>query len=202
MGRPVAETRHTGLERTARDEVEAIRTLLADVYQDAGDGRTLIRELVQNADDARASKLVFSVVDRGWTNAENSLLSGPALVVANDGPFSERDHAGLHRAIGGSKRGEAGKVGRFGVGMKSIFHLCEAFVYLGAEGGTLRPGVLNPWTGISGEDHDPIHPDWDTFTDQDRRRIEQLGENLLGGFDEGFVQWIPLRRRDHIDRGA
>src|SRR6202158_2419591 len=72
--------------RSALDEVKAIQTLLSDVYKDAGDGRTLLRELVQNADDAGAERLVFTGLDRGWPQAANSLLRGPALLVANDGP--------------------------------------------------------------------------------------------------------------------
>jgi hypothetical protein len=43
--------------RSALDEIKAIQTLLSDVYKDAGDGRTLLRELVQNADDAGAERL-------------------------------------------------------------------------------------------------------------------------------------------------
>ena len=134
--------------RSALDQVKAIQTLLSDVYKDAGEGRTLLRELVQNADDAGAQRLVFGVLDRGWPEAGNSLLRGPALMVANDGPFLVKDREALHQAIGGSKAEDTGKVGRFGVGLKSVFHICEALVYLGAGGGILRPGALNPWARI------------------------------------------------------
>ena len=105
-------------------KVKAIQMLLSDVYKDAGDGRTLLRELVQNADDAGAQRLVFGVFDRGWPQAGNSLLRGPALMVAIDGPFLVEDREALHQAIGGSKAEDTGKVGRFGVGLKSVFHIC------------------------------------------------------------------------------
>jgi hypothetical protein len=144
--------------RSALDEVRAIQTLLSDVYRDVGDGRTLLRELVQNADDAGAQRLVFGVWSRGWPQAENSLLRGPALLVANDGPFPAKHRNALHLALGGSKAGDTGQVGRFGVGLKSGFHICGALVYLGADKGTLRPGALNPWAGTGeGGDADPIH---------------------------------------------
>ena len=107
--------------RSALDEVKAIQTLLSDVYKDAGDGRTLLRELVQNADDAGAERLVFGVWSRGWSQAENGLLRGPALLVANDGPFPAKHRNALHLALGGSKADDTGKVGRFGVGLKSVF---------------------------------------------------------------------------------
>ncbi len=187
--------------RSALDEVKAIQTLLADTYKDAGDGRTLVRELVQNADDARAGRLAFAVLDQGWSEARNGLLLGPALLVANDGPFSAVDRDALHQALGGSKAEDAGKVGRFGIGLKSVFHVCEAIVYVGAEEGVLRPGALNPWAG-TGEcgDADPIHPDWDALEDDDLERLLGVATELLGRFDNGLILWIPLRRPIHLDR--
>ena len=187
--------------RSALDEVKAIQTLLSDVYKDAGDGRTLLRELVQNADDAGAERLVFGVFDRGWPQAGNSLLRGPALLVANDGPFFAKHRNALHLALGGSKADDTGKVGRFGVGLKSVFHICEAFVYLGADKGILRPGALNPWAGTGEEgDADPIHPDWDQVGDEDLERLHRVAKLLLAKFDNGLLQWFPLRRSEHLDR--
>lgn len=190
--------------RDPLDEVKAIQTLLADVYKDAGDGRTLLRELVQNADDAGASRLVFAVLGHGWSEARNSLLHGPALVVANDGPFRSSDRDGLHRALGGSKADEAEKVGRFGIGLKSVFHACEAFIYVGAEGGTLRPGALNPWAGTGGgrDSADPVHPDWNDVDDDDLERLLGVARLLLGPFADGFVLWVPLRIPSHVDRAV
>ena len=189
------------IERSALDEVRTIQTLLQDAYKDAGDGRTLVRELVQNADDAEASRLVFVVLDEGLPDADNSLLRGPALLVANNGAFRERDWKGIHQALGGSKAEELGKVGRFGVGLKSAFHICEAVVYFGAENDLLRPGVLNPWagTGESG-DADPIHPDWDWVDDADVDRLRAAATSLLSGFRNGLLLWVPLRLRAHLDR--
>ncbi len=187
--------------RSAIDEVKSIQTILADLYKDAGDGRTLLRELVQNADDAKANRLVFVVLDRGWPDANNSLLRGPALVALNDGPFPARDRNALHQALGGSKGEDAGKVGRFGIGLKSVFHICEAIVYVGAEGGVLRPGALNPWAGTGGSGNsDPLHPDWDTVDDHDLGRLVPVAEKLLGGFEKGLLLWIPLRDASHLDR--
>ena len=36
---------NTGIVRSPLDEIKAIKTLLADVYRDVGDGRTLARKL-------------------------------------------------------------------------------------------------------------------------------------------------------------
>lgn len=200
-GRRVDRRPDARIVRSALDEVKAIQTLLADVYRDPGDGRTLVRELVQNADDACAKRLVLAVLDQGWPEARNGLLRGPGLLVANDGPFPERDHGALHEALGGSKADDAAKVGRFGIGLKSVFHICEAFVYLGAEPGVLRPGALNPWAGTGdGGDADPRHPDWDTVEDGDRERLLSIAKRLFEEFENGLVLWIPLRRPAHLDR--
>ena len=191
---------NAGIVRSPLDEIKAIQGLLADVYRDAGDGRTLFRELVQNADDAGAHRLRLVVLERGWPDARNSLLRGPALFVVNDGAFPDRDREALHKAIGGSKEAEVGKIGTFGIGLKSVFHICEAFLYLGAEKSEWRGGVLNPWAG-TGEngDADPLHPDWDEI---DVERMRSVTTELLGNTGNGLLLWIPLRRPEHLDRGA
>ena len=191
-----------GIVRDPRDEIEAIQSLLADVYRDAGDGRTLFRELVQNADDAEARRLTLVVLEDGWHDAQNSLLRGPALLVANDGPFPTKDREALHKAIGGSKKADVDKIGTFGIGLKSVFHICEAFLYIGAAQSEWWPGVLNPWYG-TGEDGrgDPLFPDWDVVGEEDRQRLRVAEKHLLGETDGGLLLWIPLRRNEH-DRGT
>lgn len=195
--------RNAGIVRSPLDEITAIRTLLADVYRDAGDGRTLFRELVQNADDAVARRLGLAALERGWPDARNSLLRGPALLVANDGAFPDKDREALHKAIGGSKEDAVDKIGTFGIGLKSVFHICEAFLYMGAQKSQWRAGVLNPWagTGENGE-ADPLHPDWDTVAAEDVERLRSVTADLLGQTSSGLLLWIPLRRHDHLDRGA
>ena len=191
-----------GIVRNRIDEVKAIQSLLADVYRDAGDGRTLFRELVQNADDSGARQLKFAVLESGWRDARNSLLRGPALLVANDGPFPARDREALHMAIGGSKEGDVDKIGTFGIGLKSVFHICEAFLYIGADQSEWWPDVLNPWWGTGRDGSpDPLFPDWDVVDEHDQERLRVAVKPLLGETDTGLLLWIPLRRHEH-DRGA
>ena len=194
---------NAGIVRSPLDEIKAIQTLLADVYKDAGDGRTLFRELVQNADDAGSQRLGLVVLERGWPDARNGLLRGPALLVANDGAFRNKDREALHKAIGGSKEDEVGKIGTFGIGLKSVFHLCEAFLYMGAEKSEWLAGVLNPWAGTGGYGNaDPLHPDWDAIDEIDVERLRSVTTRLLGNTTNGLLLWIPLRRPEHLDRSA
>ena len=192
-----------GYVRDSNDEIEALQSLLDDVYTDAGDGRTLLRELVQNADDARAQQLTLTVLEEGWHDARNSLLRGPALLVANDGPFLGRHRRALYKAIGGSKKGNVDKIGTFGIGLKSVFHICEAFLYIGAADSQWRLGVLNPWwgTGERGEEGDPLFHDWDSLLGEDQERLHVAMRSLLGETSDGLLLWIPLRRDEH-DRGT
>ena len=179
-------------------ELKAIQSLLKDVYSDP---RTIIRELVQNADDAEATHVEFVLLEQGMPDATNSLLRGPALLVANDGPFSNADADALHQAVGGSKEDDASKVGTFGLGLKSVFHICEAFAYVGAIGSSRTEGVLNPWIGTGDSDGDPIHPDWDGLDGRDRGRLRSTAEELLHGLHDGLLLWLPLRCAEHLDRG-
>lgn len=136
----------TGITRHPSDEIKAIRALLDDVYKDGGDGSTIVRELIQNADDAGASRVELVILDQGFAEPRNSLLRGPALLVANNGAFSQDDATALHQAIGGSKEDDPSKIGTFGIGLKSVFHACEAFAYVGASASHEVVRVLNPWT--------------------------------------------------------
>lgn len=179
-------------------ELKAIQSLLKDVYSDP---RTIIRELVQNADDAEATHVEFVLLEQGMPDATNSLLRGPALLVANNGPFSNADADALHQAVGGSKEDDASKVGTFGLGLKSVFHICEAFAYVGATGSSRTEGVLNPWIGTGDSAGDPIHPDWDGLDGRDRGRLNRAAEELLDGLHDGLLLWLPLRCAEHLDRG-
>ena len=180
-------------------EVKAIQSLLKDVYSDPG---TIVRELIQNADDACATRIEFLVVREGLPDATNSLLRGPALLVANNGPFSSTDADALHLAIGGSKEGDASKVGTFGLGLKSVFHICEAFAYVGAKASRRIEGILNPWIGTGGNGDDPVNPDWNVLSGVERERLVRIAEDLLNGLCDGLLLWLPLRCAGHLNRGG
>lgn len=83
------------------EDLAAMERYMAESY----DGRTLI-ELLQNADDAGAKRLIVRSV-------------GSSLVVANDGrPFSEQDLISICRSGSSSKR-RGQNIGYRGVGFKS-----------------------------------------------------------------------------------
>ena len=107
---------------------------------------TVLKELLQNADDAKAKRM-YIILDKrrhgtkclpsdNWKD-----LQGPALLVWNDSVFSEDDLSGIQRLGLGNKRTDAESIGMFGIGFNVVYHLtdCPSFI---SDGTTLC--VLDP----------------------------------------------------------
>ena len=104
--------------------VNQIKSNLQDRYES---GYPILKELLQNADDAAARHFPLDALP-GWPNAGNPLLNGPGLLVVNDGTLTDDDRRGL-LAFGESvKASDRAAIGKFGLGQKAVFHLCDAFV--------------------------------------------------------------------------
>ncbi len=95
-------------------------------------GSQILKELLQNADDAGATRF-FVCLDKR-KNAYNckSLLSremgefqGPSLYAFDDVEFKEIDYASIQRVGDGLKRGDPTKTGQFGLGFNSCYHLTD-----------------------------------------------------------------------------
>ena len=84
--------------------------------------------MIQNADDAGARTVWFYVDERqhGTSDLPHPKLArfqGPALVAANDACFTEEDWEGIQRLQQSIKAEDPFKVGRFGVGFNSVYHI-------------------------------------------------------------------------------
>ena len=100
---------------------------------------SIFREFIQNADDAKASEIVF-VLDNRVTHPDTLLVSEtpkwkdlhktPALCIFNDRPFSEEDIQNICKLGRGGKGETADTIGRFGIGFNVAYHLtdCPMFV--------------------------------------------------------------------------
>ncbi len=84
--------------------------------------------MIQNADDAGASIVQFFVDNRhhGTSNLVSPKLAdyqGPALISANDAMFTDDDWIGIQKLQQSIKAEDPFKVGRFGIGFNSVYHI-------------------------------------------------------------------------------
>lgn len=75
-------------------------------------GSSIISEMLQNADDAAASKAMFQ-------------FRAQDFLAWNDSIFSDQDWENLTSIASGGKRNEEGKIGTWGTGFLSVFHLTD-----------------------------------------------------------------------------
>lgn len=116
----------------------AIRNFLGQMME--GETRVapaVIKELIQNADDAGADS-IWVVLDERVSpeniSGELSRLYGPALIVGNNASFrtadevkegEKDDFAAICDVASGHKRAQATAAGRFGIGFNSVYFLTD-----------------------------------------------------------------------------
>ena len=185
-----------GFNHSPLTDIQQIRNDLRDRYQE---GVPIIKEFLQNADDAQASRLHI-----GWHYAlpgiDHPLLHSPSLFVLNNGEFRFEDQKSINHIGISAKAANATTIGKFGLGLKSVFHLCEAFFYLWSEHDTIE--ILNPWYDKA----PPNHDNWEleglsTIASNARQTIvERLEATGLSNWQNWFCLWIPLRQECHCER--
>ena len=93
------------------------------------EGTAIIKELVQNADDAGA-KRVSICLDRRMHGTQAladpglAAFQGPALLAYNDSIFTENDFRSIQRIGDSLKKAseDQTKIGRFGIGFNAVYH--------------------------------------------------------------------------------
>ena len=109
---------------------EKLTTRLKQILTDYPCGKELLKELLQNADDAQATEICFikdsrrhpkkRVFEDSWMP-----LQGPALCVYNNKPFARADIEGIQNLGEGSKGNDPNKTGQYGVGFNAVYHLTD-----------------------------------------------------------------------------
>ncbi|MGO8203483.1 sacsin N-terminal ATP-binding-like domain-containing protein [Rhizobium ruizarguesonis] len=149
---------------------------------------TVLKELIQNAEDAKAGTVRF-VAHEGWSKASNPLLRVPGLLVSNDGSFAEKDGRGILSFADSAKGEDSSTIGRFGFGQKAVFHLCDAFI-VHAFGHAVRfSEVVNPCLGVI---EGTKAATWDAIGQEDLASLQAAAS----GIEQGLLLWVPLRHED------
>ena len=91
----------------------------------------VFKELLQNADDAKAEtvKFLFDYTSpykcRSLIRPEMEMFQGPSLYVYNDKKFSEKDFKNILDLGGETKKTDSSKIGRFGLGFNTVYNLTD-----------------------------------------------------------------------------
>ncbi|XP_066555728.1 sacsin [Amia ocellicauda] len=138
--------RHKALERYASNicfttlgsefgQKEKLTSRIKSILNAYPSEKEMLKELLQNADDAKATEIYFvfdprshptdRIFDDKWIP-----LQGPALCVFNNQPFTEDDIRGIQNLGRGTKEGNPGKTGQYGIGFNSVYHItdCPSFI--------------------------------------------------------------------------
>lgn len=181
-----------------------IINLIADNLRDRyKSGFPVLKEIIQNADDAGLTdekiQLEFGL-SQGIQNAQHTLLKGPALFFINNGIFREEDYKAI-RSFGLNRKAvEQSSIGKFGLGMKSVFHFCEAFFFLAKNNDQKYAEILNPWSGNN--EFISFHDDWNTFDSSDAdlmlEHLQPVLKKIHRPTNSYFLLWLPLRQKQHL----
>ncbi|KAF9476299.1 hypothetical protein BDN70DRAFT_863489 [Pholiota conissans] len=121
----------------------------------------LLREMLQNSEDAKALVQTFALDRRSHPSASLyhpnlAATQGPALLAFNDANFNEADWHALQFVYESSKADDSSKIGKYGVGFRSVFHItdCPQIV----SGNTFAMfDPLQEFTGSAGKRLDLTH---------------------------------------------
>jgi len=194
-------TESTGFSLPPAAIVNQIQILLKERYKE---GFPIFKEIIQNANDGGATRLDIGIT-QGLGNATHPLLRDSGLFFVNNGSFCDSDAQAIGWFGADLNVGNTAKIGKFGLGQKSIFHFCEAFFYVAhshhLSGEPERGRFLNPWADSTNPIlPDSKHPDWKQLTSDDRTRIVEYLRCTGLLHDEFFILWLPLRSNSISDR--
>lgn len=197
----MARTAHIGMS----GQVKILKANLDERYKEFF---CVVQELLQNADDSKASKIVIGQLDK--LSQHHQLCNTPGIFILNNGPVSDNDLDHIFSIAESNKEEDSDKIGKFGLGMKSVFHLCETFFVFGhqstdsvAEHNFLE--FFDPW-GNDIQTMPGLHPAWRTEVDSKKDILLQDIKDSLKNYhdlgDDWFGLWLPLRDRKQCVNGS
>ena len=191
------------------DLTRRIQNILRDYPFDI----TVLKELLQNSDDARAKKMYFILDMR--THGKESLISenwqklqGPALLVWNDSTFSEADLKGIQELGFGNKRSDAETIGQYGIGFNAVYHLtdCPSFITGGETLCILDPHCMyaDGATNLSpGRRYDKLNEEfWEKFSDMSSSFLIEGLDTIPRELRGGSLFRFPIRHSQELVKSS
>ena len=183
---------------------EPLTVRLKNILRDYKDGLTIIKEILQNADDAEATEVNICYDARQHeVNPKKLFFSGmaeahgPALIVHNNKTFTDEDFRNITKLAAATKQAKALKIGKFGVGFCSVYHMTDAPSFISRD----KLHIFDPTLSyLRKEIKNPAQPGKRiTFTKTVIARSGQLSPyDGLFGFDrsstyKGTIFRLPFR---------
>ncbi|KAK1273593.1 hypothetical protein QJS04_geneDACA019168 [Acorus gramineus] len=160
---------------------EDLTTRLKHIVEMYADGPGILFELMQNAEDAGASEVVF-LLDRtqygtsSILSPEMAAWQGPALYCFNNSVFSPQDLYAISRIGQDSKLENPSAIGRFGLGFNCVYHFTDVPSFVSGENIVMFDPHACHLPGIS-----PSHPGL---------RIKFVGRRILDQFPDQFAPYL------------
>ncbi|KAI6660973.1 Sacsin [Oopsacas minuta] len=126
----MAEYRQALIGRSAGQRVPPLINVIISTLKNYPDGSQILKELLQNADDAHATEVHF-LLDETQHGTEFLLhpdvakYQGPALYAWNNAVFDDEDWEGIQNISISHKEKKLLKVGRFALGFISVYHITD-----------------------------------------------------------------------------
>lgn len=121
-----------GVEDIPWGQKEELTDRLKNLIEEYADGISVLKEMLQNADDAGATCLHILYDERTNENAKTGLIDkgmaecqGPAIWVYNDAKFEEKDFQNIIKLGAGTKMADLTKIGKFGLGFCSVYNITD-----------------------------------------------------------------------------
>jgi sacsin len=167
---------------------DRIKNILKSYPCDVG----ILKELVQNADDAKATEVQF-IYDKRTLPHERVLqdnakkIQGPALCVYNNKYFSEDDFDGICKLGIGSKGDDPAKTGQYGIGFNAVYHLTDCPSFLSDDNNDITLCILDPHCEYSPEaTQEAPGGRYDNIDDDFKDIFSDTVSGYLGDFGDHF----------------
>ncbi|XP_071951516.1 sacsin-like [Antedon mediterranea] len=212
LSRKLSHSNQIGITQYGQNEplTQRLHNILQD-YQ----ATDIPKEMIQNADDAEAKEVKF-LIDlsensnkKGLLDEGMTLCHGPALIVYNDAEFTQDDFENITKLGGQSKKEQTNKIGKFGLGFNSVYHITDvpSFIsngrltifdpqrfHLGNQIQSGAPGIQinfkkNPQTV-------------ERFSNQFQPYSNLFGWNFQDSYFTGTLFRLPLRTYKQVQKGG